>query len=99
MPVVQSDNSCRAGKQCKWLHTWEGITDKNARCWNCGSKMHRKHECPVKGGGAKSKDEPKGSGEEVHPMSTTRLLGNYFQYHFNTCFNTIHYDSIQAQDQ
>ena len=58
----KSDNGCRAGKQCKWLHTWEGITDKNARCWNCGSKMHRKQECPVKGGGAKSKDEPKGSG-------------------------------------
>ena len=43
----KSDNGCRAGKQCKWSHSWEGITDKNARCWNCVSKMHRKQDWPV----------------------------------------------------
>ena len=58
----KSDTGCRAGKQCKWSHSWEGISDKNARCWNCGSKEHRKQDCKVKGGGSKRPDEPKGSG-------------------------------------
>ena len=58
----KTDTGCRAGKQCKWQHSWEGITDKNARCWNCGSKAHRKQDCPVKGGGSRPKDETKVSG-------------------------------------
>ena len=42
------DTGCRAGKQCRWSHAWDNIPDKAARCRNCGSKEHRKTECPVK---------------------------------------------------
>ena len=45
-----SDQGCKAGKSCKWQHSWEGVSDKTSRCWKCGSKEHRKNECPVKGG-------------------------------------------------
>eukprot|EP00438_Fugacium_kawagutii_P021543 Skav211544 [mRNA] locus=scaffold5431:11157:19385:- [translate_table: standard] len=46
----RSDQGCRAGKQCKWSHSWEGITDKASRCWTCGSKEHRKNDCKLRGG-------------------------------------------------
>ena len=61
----RSDGGCRAGRSCKWSHAWDNIPDKNARCWVCGSKEHRKNDCKLKGGGSSnktSKDEPKGSG-------------------------------------
>eukprot|EP00435_Cladocopium_sp_Y103_P055639 s1851_g18.t1 len=57
----RSDAGCRAGKNCKWSHSWEGIDNKNARCWICGSAQHRKNDCKVKGGGKKF-DESKDSG-------------------------------------
>ena len=57
----RSDGGCRAGKQCKFNHSWDGIDDKSARCWICGSKEHRKNDCKVKGSGPR-RDEPKGSG-------------------------------------
>ena len=58
----RSDAGWRAGKRCKWNHSWEGIGQKNARCWNCRSKEHRKTDCKVKGGGQKRLDETKVSG-------------------------------------
>ena len=53
-----SDAGCRAGKSCRWLHSWEGISDKASRCWSCGSKEHRKAECTVKAASRKT-DEPR----------------------------------------
>ena len=47
----KSDTGCKAGRNCKWSHSWEGIEDKNSRCWICGGKDHRKTECKVKGNG------------------------------------------------
>ena len=44
----RSDTGCKAGKSCKWSHSWEGIEDKNSRCWICGGKDHRKTECKLK---------------------------------------------------
>ena len=58
----RSDQGCRAGSKCKWSHSWEGVSDKGARCFVCGSKEHRKADCKVRGGGGGKKDEPKGSG-------------------------------------
>ena len=55
-----SDAGCRAGKACRWLHSWEGITDKASRCFICGSKEHRKIDCKLRSG--KAKGEPTGSG-------------------------------------
>eukprot|EP00438_Fugacium_kawagutii_P027097 Skav203917 [mRNA] locus=scaffold228:326406:331875:+ [translate_table: standard] len=46
----RSDQGCRAGKQCKWSHSWDGVADKAARCWTCGSKEHRKNDCKLRGG-------------------------------------------------
>ena len=43
-----SDSGCKAGKSCKWQHSWDGVTDKASRCWICGSKEHRKQECSLK---------------------------------------------------
>ena len=47
----RSDSGCKAGKSCKWSHSWDGVEDKNNRCWICGGKDHRKSECKVKGSG------------------------------------------------
>jgi len=57
----QSDAGCKAGKSCKWLHTWASDSDKASRCFVCGSKEHRKVDCPVKANGKKP-GEPSGSG-------------------------------------
>ena len=52
-----SESGCKAGKACKWSHSWEGITDKASR----GGKNHRKSECRLRSGG-KQQSEPAGSG-------------------------------------
>ena len=56
-----SESGCKAGKSCKWLHSWEGVTDKSSRCWICGAKDHRKSDCKVKAA-SKKPSEPAGSG-------------------------------------
>ena len=60
----RSDAGCKAGKSCKWSHSWEGIEDKHTRCWICGGKDHRRTECKLK---AQIKSSPikasKGAGE------------------------------------
>jgi hypothetical protein len=48
-----SDTGCKAGKSCKWLHSWEGVEDKSSRCWICGGRDHRKNECKLKTAGRK----------------------------------------------
>ena len=66
-----SDAGCRAGNKCKWRHSWDDLKDgsKGDRCWICGSKEHRKTNCPVLKPSLKaSKDgkdakEVKGKGE------------------------------------
>ena len=55
-----SDSGCKAGKSCKWLHSWEGVTDKSSRCFICGGKDHRKADCKLRNG--KATGEPAGSG-------------------------------------
>ena len=94
----RSDAGCRAGKACKWSHSWEGISDKATRCWNCGSKEHRKQDCMVKGGGQKKSDEPKGSGGG----GGSGFNGNNTKTTFYFDFKSITFhtnDSDQAQDQ
>ena len=70
----RSDAGCRAGKNCKWSHSWEGVEDRNSRCFVCGSKEHRKADCKVRGqGGGKRNDETKvsGGGSAGSTTSTT----------------------------
>eukprot|EP00438_Fugacium_kawagutii_P035753 Skav229347 [mRNA] locus=scaffold2596:465700:472220:+ [translate_table: standard] len=57
-----SENGCKAGKACKFLHSWEGVADKAARCWICGATSHRKAECPVRASGGKPSPSGGGSG-------------------------------------
>ena len=68
-----SDAGCRAGATCKWAHDWQGLPDKNNRCWACGSKDHRKLDCPTKGAGGKTTKpgEPSGSGGDGNGVSST----------------------------
>ena len=56
-----SESGCKAGRSCKWLHSWDGVDDKSQRCWLCGGKDHRKHECKAHTTGKKPGD-PAGSG-------------------------------------
>ena len=53
---------CKAGKNCKWSHSWDNIEDKGSRCWICGSKEHRRSECRVKGSGNKPSSNDSGLG-------------------------------------
>eukprot|EP00438_Fugacium_kawagutii_P017886 Skav201903 [mRNA] locus=scaffold3992:11450:20578:- [translate_table: standard] len=58
----RSDGGCRAGVKCKFSHSWEGVADKNERCWVCGSKDHRKAECAVRAHQPSKSDPGAGSG-------------------------------------
>ena len=44
----KSDTGCKAGTNCKWSHTWDGIEDKSQWCWICGGKDHRKTACKLR---------------------------------------------------
>ena len=60
----RSDTGRKAGKNCKWSHSWDGVEDKNARCWICGGKDHRKSDCKLKSQQSKgSNKDHKSSGE------------------------------------
>ena len=78
----RSESGCKAGRNCKWSHSWDGIEDKAARCWICGGKDHRKTDCKLKAQGqgkpgpskdGKSHGEPGGSGggKSSSKMSTS----------------------------
>ena len=41
-----STEGCRLGAQCRYLHDWNGVAEKQGRCWTCSSTTHLKHECP-----------------------------------------------------
>ena len=80
----KSDTGCKAGRSCKWSHSWEGIEDKNSRCWICGGKDHRKTECKVKGNGNnKPSSYDSGLGEdvvvEIKMQPTTKRLSSKLQ--------------------
>eukprot|EP00435_Cladocopium_sp_Y103_P030555 s975_g7.t1 len=72
----RSDGGCRAGRNCKWSHSWDGIDDRNSRCFVCGSKEHRKADCKVRGGGPKTKDETKVSGGGNGPSNVASTLSS-----------------------
>ncbi|CAE7212252.1 unnamed protein product [Symbiodinium microadriaticum] len=52
-----SDNGCRNGKQCTFVHSWTGL-NRGERCLLCGSKQHRAKECPTKDSGPPEKPPP-----------------------------------------
>ena len=58
----RSETGCKAGKSCKWSHSWDGVEDKNSRCWICGGKDHRKSECKIKGHNNKPSSNESGLG-------------------------------------
>ena len=57
-----SGQGCRAGKSCKWQHSWEGIEDKSSRCWICGGKDHVKNDCKLKASNKRLGEPGGGSG-------------------------------------
>ena len=54
-----SEKGCKAGKSCKWLHSWETLDDRANRCFVCGSKEHKKQDCKLR---AKKPGEQNSSG-------------------------------------
>lgn len=61
----RSDAGCKAGRSCRWSHSWDGVDDKNSRCWICGGKDHRKSDCKLKSQSTKGKEQ-KTSGEPMN---------------------------------
>ena len=56
----------KAGKNCKWSHSWDGVDDKNSRCWICGGKDHCKSDCKLKG--QQSKGSSGKDGKSAHNL-------------------------------
>ena len=50
-----SEEGCRRGAQCKYLHDFPSKEERRARCWTCGAKTHRQTNCPCKSGSAKGR--------------------------------------------
>ena len=50
---------CRRGANCKFVHSFEGISKKN-RCYTCGAEGHQSSSCPTKTEGNDSGPKPKG---------------------------------------
>ena len=50
---------CRRGANCKFVHSFEGISKKN-RCYTCGAEGHQSSSCPTKTEGSDSGPKPKG---------------------------------------
>ena len=42
-----TDDGCRRGKECTYLHAWDGL-QRSDRCLLCGSTKHRMKECPAR---------------------------------------------------
>ena len=67
------EGGCKAGRNCKYLHDWQGLDDRSERCWNCSAKGHRKVDCPTvkkedqmqtaSGGSAAPPDKSDGKGK------------------------------------
>ncbi len=43
-----SNDGCKLGARCGFLHDWSKISDRQGRCWLCSSTSHMKPECPTK---------------------------------------------------
>ena len=43
-----SEQGCLKGKKCSYLHDWQSLEDRSARCFVCSSLQHRKSDCPVR---------------------------------------------------
>ena len=53
---------CKLGAQCRYVHDWNSISEKQGRCWTCSSTTHMRHECPTRQDGH-SKLSSGGSGD------------------------------------
>ena len=43
-----TEQGCLKGKKCSYLHDWQSLEDRSARCFVCSSLQHRKSDCPVR---------------------------------------------------
>ena len=43
-----SKSGCSRGANCKYSHVFDSKEDKKTRCWECGSTLHRRNECPTR---------------------------------------------------
>ena len=59
-----SKTGCTKGSTCKFDHTFESREEKRARCWGCGSQLHRRNECPVAAKFGKGQKSPGKGGRQ-----------------------------------
>lgn len=43
-----TEKGCRLGRACKFHHDWQGLEDKQQRCWCCSATTHLRSECPTR---------------------------------------------------
>ena len=73
-----SEEGCRRGAQCKYLHDFPSKEERRARCWTCGAKTHRQTNCPCKAGNSKgrsSKTTSSSTGAGAASLSPTTSVG------------------------
>ena len=54
------ETGCRYGKSCRAHHDVASLADAKERCWLCGSKQHRKNDCPTKSLDTPKRESPGG---------------------------------------
>ena len=77
-----TDNGCRNGKSCNFLHSWSGLS-RAERCLLCGSKKHRAKECtngksdssPERGVGRRSLLRPRRRERHLLPLRRCQWKG------------------------
>ena len=70
-----SKTECSRGANCKFNHAFESREDKKTRCWECGSTLHRRSECPTKKPSSpKKSDDRSGAAASASSMVPPPLL-------------------------
>ena len=72
-----TDQGCRSGKQCSYVHSWTGL-NRGERCLLCGSKQHRAKDCGARDatfpGRPSPPPPPKGQGAAATSSTTTPAI-------------------------
>ena len=56
-----SNDGCKMGARCGFLHDWSKISDRQGRCWNCSATSHMKPDCPARQEASQSRNATGGS--------------------------------------
>ena len=56
-----SNDGCKMGARCGFLHDWSKISDRQGRCWSCSATTHMKPDCPARQEASQSRNATGGS--------------------------------------